>query len=223
MVVAEHWRRQWYACKRVGESRELRGKRIVLVSVAPTAIVFPGVELGEGSIVEDYCIIGCPPRGRKPGELPTRIGRDAVIRAFAVIYAGNNIGDGFQCGNKANVREENEIGHSVSLGTLSVVEHHVRIGNGVRIHTQAFIPEFSVLADGCWVGPNVVLTNAKFPNRPDTKASLEGPVIEEGAVLGASCTVLPGVRVGARAVVGAGSVVTRNVEAGRVVKGNPAR
>jgi acetyltransferase-like isoleucine patch superfamily enzyme len=140
-----------------------------------------------------------------------------------VIYAGNRIGDNFQSGNRANIREENEIGHSVSIGTLSVVEHHVRIGHQVRIHTQAFIPEFSVLADRCWVGPSVVLTNAKFPNRPDTKASLAGPIIEEGAVLGANCTVLPGVRVGARAIVGAGSVVTRSVEAGRVVKGNPAR
>ena len=194
-----------------------------MAHIAATAIVFPGVELGEGSVIEDYCIIGCPPRGRNPGELATRIGRNALIRAFTVVYAGNRIGDDFQSGNKANIREENEIGNSVSVGTLSVVEHHVRIGDGVRIHTQAFIPEFSVLADRCWVGPNVVLTNAKFPNRPDTKASLAGPVIEEEAVLGANCTVLPGVRVGARALVGAGSVVTRSVEAGRVVKGNPAR
>jgi acetyltransferase-like isoleucine patch superfamily enzyme len=194
-----------------------------LVTIAPTAIVFPGVEMGDGSSVEDYCIVGCPPRGRKPGELPTHIGRNAVIRAHAVIYAGNRIGDDFHCGNKANIREDNEIGHSVSIGTLSVVEHHVRIGNGVRIHTQAFIPEFSVLADRCWIGPNVVLTNAKFPNRPDTKLTLAGPLIDEEAVLGANCTILAGVHVGARAVVGAGAVVTRDVAEGRVVKGNPAR
>ena len=48
----------------------------------------------------------------------------------------------------------------VSVGTLSVVEHHVKIANNVRIHTQVFVPEFSVLEEGCWLGPNVVLTNA---------------------------------------------------------------
>jgi acetyltransferase-like isoleucine patch superfamily enzyme len=191
--------------------------------IAPTAVLHPGVELGEGCVVEDFCIIGCPPRGRKPGELPTRIGKGAVIRSFSVIYAGNIIGDGFQCGNKANIREENVIGRDVSVGTLSVVEHHVAIEDGVRIHTQAFIPEFSVLKKGCWIGPHAVLTNAKYPNRPDTKDKLLGPVIGAGAVLGAQCTVLPGVRVGEGALVGAGAVVAKDVPPGVTVKGNPAR
>ena len=80
-----------------------------------------------------------------------------------MIYAGNVIGRNFQTGNKVNIRESNRIGDNVSVGTLSVIEHHVEIGNNVRIHTQVFIPEFSVLEDGCWIGPNVVFTNAKYP------------------------------------------------------------
>src|SRR4051812_10825514 len=95
--------------------------------IAKTAIVHPNVSLGPDVVVEDFCIIGCPPRGRSSGELATVIGAGSVIRSFTVIYAGNRIGARFQTGNKANIREDNTIGDDVSVGTLSVVEHHVRI------------------------------------------------------------------------------------------------
>ena len=130
-------------------------------------------------MLEDFCLIGVPPRGSHEGELPTRIGDGAIIRSHTVIYAGNEIGENFQTGNKVNVRELNRIGDNVSIGTLSVVEHHAQIGNNVRIHTQAFIPEFSVLEDGCWIGPNVVLTNAKYPLSPGVKETLAGPIVRK--------------------------------------------
>jgi acetyltransferase-like isoleucine patch superfamily enzyme len=185
--------------------------------------VFENVSLGENCVLEDFCLIGVAPRGAREGELPTRIGDGAVIRSHTVIYAGNEIGMNFQTGNKVNVRESNHIGDNVSIGTLSVVEHHVHIGNHVRIHTQAFIPEFSVLEDGCWIGPNVVLTNAKYPLSPGVKESLAGPVVRKGAKIGANATLLPGVTVGENAIVGAGAVVVHDVPAGAVVVGNPAR
>ncbi len=185
--------------------------------------MYENVELGPGSVVEDYCIVGAPPRGCRPGELPTSIGAAAVIRSHTVIYAGNVIGRNFQTGNKVNIRELNRIGDNVSIGTLSVIEHHVEIGNNVRIHTQAFIPEFSVLEDGCWIGPNVVLTNARYPLSPNAKETLAGPVIRRGAKIGANATLLPGVVVGENALVGAGAVVSHDVPPGAVVVGNPAR
>jgi len=76
--------------------------------------------------------------------METILGSQALLRSHTVIYAGNIIGDSFQTGNKVNIRELNRIGDNVSVGTLSVIEHHVEIGNNVRIHSQAFIPEFSV-------------------------------------------------------------------------------
>jgi acetyltransferase-like isoleucine patch superfamily enzyme len=185
--------------------------------------VYDNVELGADSVVEDYCIVGAPPRGAREGELPTTIGDGAVIRSHTVIYAGNIIGRNFQTGNKVNIRESNRIGDNVSVGTLSVIEHHVVIGDNVRIHTQAFIPEFSVLEEGCWIGPNVVLTNAKYPRSPEVKDRLAGPVIRRGAKIGANATILPGVVIGEDSLVGAGAVVVRDVPPGTVVAGNPAR
>ena len=188
-----------------------------------TSKIYRNVHLGAGSAVEDFCIVGTPPRGAADGELPTTIGDGAVIRSHTVLYAGNVIGRNFQTGNKVNIRESNEIGHNVSVGTLSVIEHHVKIADHVRIHTQAFVPEFSVLEEGCWIGPNVVLTNARYPLSPGVKDQLAGPVIQRGAKIGAKATILPGVIVGENALVGAGSVVVRDVPAGAVVAGNPAR
>ena len=185
--------------------------------------VLDGVTLGANATIEDFCIIGTLPRGAEPGSLPTTIGDEAVIRSHSVIYAGNIIGRNFQTGNKVNIRESNRIGDDVSIGTLSVIEHHVEIGNHVRIHTQVFVPEFSVLEDGCWLGPHVVLTNARYPLSPDAKKTLQGPVIKRGAKIGANCTLLPGVVIGENALVGAGTVVVRDVPAGAVVVGNPGR
>jgi len=188
-----------------------------------TAIVHPRVEWGGEHTLGPFVIIGEPPKGRAEGELATVMGAGAVIRSHTVIYAGNRIGTNFQTGHHVLVREENEIGDDVSIGSGSIVEHHVRIGHRVRLHSNVFVPEFSVLGDDCWLGPNVVLTNAKYPRSPRVKEQLVGPHIESGAKIGANATILPGLRIGRDALVGAGAVVTKDVPAGAVVAGNPAR
>jgi acetyltransferase-like isoleucine patch superfamily enzyme len=185
--------------------------------------IYAGVRLGQQTIIEDYCVIGIPPRGQSEGAMETILGSAACLRSHTVIYAGNIIGNDFQTGNKVNIRESNRIGNHVSIGTLSVIEHHVDIGDNVRIHSQAFIPEFSVLEDDAWIGPNVVLTNAKYPLSRGVKESLQGPRIKRGAKIGANATILPGVIIGEAVLVGAGAVVVKDVPAGVVVAGNPAR
>ncbi len=191
--------------------------------ISDSAVIYPNVELAEDCVVEPFTIVGQPPRGHEPGDVPTRIGGGGLIRSHTVIYAGNVIGDRFQCGNKANIREFNEIGDDVSVGTLSVVEHHVKIADGVRIHTQVFIPEYSTLEEECWVGPNVVFTNAKYPRSPSVKDGLLGVHVERRAMIGANSTLLPGIRIGEHALVGAGSVVTQDVPPYQVWVGSPAR
>jgi len=170
-----------------------------------------------------FVIIGQASRGKAPTDLTTSIGESALIRSHSVIYHGSQIGSRFETGHWVMVREQCEIGDDVSIGSGSIVEHHVKIGNGVRLHSNVFIPEYSVLEDGCWVGPNVVLTNAKYPLSKTAKEMLRGPHLEAGAKIGANATLLPGVRIGRNSLVGAGSVVTRTVPAGVVVVGNPAR
>lgn len=193
------------------------------MNVSETAILHPGVRLGRNAVVGDYVVLGEPPRGRSAGELETVIGDDAVIRSHTVIYAGNRIGSGFQTGHQVMIREENEIGNSVSVGTGTVIEHHVVIEDRVRVHSQAFVPEMSVLRAGCWIGPRVCITNAKYPLSPGVKDELIGATIGRDAKVGANATLLPGVHIGEGSLVGAGAVVVRDVEPGTVVVGNPAR
>lgn len=190
--------------------------------ISKNAVIYPNVRLGQNCIIEDFAIIGILPKMKNAEKLETVIGDNATIRSHTVICAGCKIGDNFQTGNKANIREFNEIGDDVSIGTLSVVEHHIKIGNRVRIHTQAFIPEFTILEDDCWIGPNVVITNAKYPKSHAIKVELKGVHIKKHAIICANSTLLPGLIVGEWALIGAGSVVTKSVTENSVVVGNPA-
>ena len=85
-------------------------------NIASTAIIYPNVSIHESVIVEDFCIIGFPVAGLD--DVQTFIGSNSIIRAGTYIYAGNQIGRNFQTGNKANIREVNQIGNDVSIGTI---------------------------------------------------------------------------------------------------------
>jgi len=190
---------------------------------SPQIVTHPGVVLGAGARVDAFVVLGEPPSGGSQGAAALRIGRNARLRSHTVIYGGSLIGDNLQTGHGVLVREAATIGDDVSIGSHSVVEHHVTIGNRVRIHSNAFIPEFSVLEEGSWVGPNAVFTNARYPLNPTTKNELAGPHLRPAAKIGANATLLPGVVIGRNALVGAGSVVTRDVPDDAIVAGNPAR
>lgn len=190
--------------------------------ISDHALIHPGVELGDNATIDEWVVLGCRPSA-SGSDMMLRIGSDAVIRSHTVIYAGSLIGNGFQTGHGALIRESNEIGDHVSVGSHSVVEHHVQLHDRVRIHTGAFIPEYSVLEEGSWVGPHAVFTNAPYPLARDAKATLRGPHLMAGAKIGANATLLPGVLIGVNSLVGAGAVVVGDVPDGVVVAGNPAR
>src|SRR5260370_17595115 len=104
------------------------------------------------------------------------------------------------------IRESNEIGEDCSIATHSNIEHHVKIGNRVRIHSHVFIPEYSILEDDAWVVPGVVFTNDLYP--PSTRAdALKGPHLMPGARVGANATLLPGVIIFRNALLSAGAIV----------------
>lgn len=185
--------------------------------------IYDNVKLGKNVIIEDFCVIGKPPVGKQNGELETLIGDNSVIRSGTVIYAGNQIGNKFNTGHNAVIREENIIGDNVSIGTLSCIEHHIKIEDGVRIHSQVFIPEFTTLKKNSWIGPNVVITNAKYPKSKNVKENLCGAYVEENAIIGANTTTLPGVKIGKNSLIGSASLVNRDIRDGVVAAGNPVK
>lgn len=188
-----------------------------------TFTIKQGVKIGADHDIGEFVLIGLPPRGKNEGDLETVIGDHAVIRSHSVIYSGNKIGDNFETGHGIMIRESNVIGDNVRIGSGSNIEYQVKIGSNVSIHSQVFIPEFSTIEDNCFIGPNVVLTNAKYPQSPGAKKRLKGPILNKGAKIGANSTILPEVVIGENALVGAGSTVTKDVPANKVVAGNPAK
>lgn len=191
--------------------------------ILKTIRLYKNVKLKKGYKLEDFVIIGRPPDGKEDGEFKTILGANAVIRSHTVIYSGNVIGDDFKTGHHVMIRENNIIGNNVSIGTHTVLEHDVKIGNNVRVHSNVFIPEYSILEDHCWIGPNVVFTNALYPLSKDVKENLKGPLIKKRAIIGANSTILPGITIGENSLIGAGSVVTKDVANNVVVAGNPAK
>ena len=168
-------------------------------------------------------MLGEPARGREPSQDRLTIGAHGTIRSHTDVYAGSQIGSRVQTGHGVLIRENTRIGDDCSIGSGSVVEFAVNIGDRVRLHSQCFVPEYSILEDDCWLGPRVVITNARFPASRRAKDTLQGVRICRFAKVGANATLLPGVVIGRGALVGAGAVVTRDVPADTVVVGNPAR
>lgn len=188
--------------------------------IHPTALVADDVDTSDAAEIGPFAILGLDPAAEAA---PLRLGAGALVRSHAVLYRGTVVGTGFHASHGALVRELTTIGDDVSIGSHTIVEHHVTIGDGVRLHSNCFVPEHSVLHPGCWLGPGVIVTNARYPNRPDTKANLEGVTIGRDAVIGAGAVLLPGVQIGDGALVGAGAVVVADVPAGTTIVGNPAR
>ncbi|MGQ9585008.1 MAG: acyltransferase [Anaerolineae bacterium] len=185
-------------------------------------LLFPGVHLGPGVVLEPYVTVGKPPRGRVPGELETRIGEGSLIRSYTTLYAGTQAGKRLQTGQCVSIREDNVLGNDCSVGTGTALEPGNRIGHRVRIHSNCFL-EWVTLEDDVFVGPGVIFTDDLHPPCPRFRECRRGATVRRGARLGAGAVILPGVTIGAEALVGAGAVVTRDVPDGMVVVGNPAR
>lgn len=184
--------------------------------------IYPNVRFGSNAQIGDFVIIGLPPVGKREGELATEIGDNAVIRSHTVIYAGNKIGHNFQTGHHALIREDNRIGNNVSIGSFSHVAFNCIIEDNARVHTSALIFENSILKQGCWIGPGVMLANLKYPLSVRAKEFIFGCEIGARAKLGMGVIVSPGVKIGMNALVGLGAIVTKDVPADSIAIGFPA-
>lgn len=185
--------------------------------------IYQNVTIGNEAVIEEGVIIGRPPHGKKDGELPTVIGDHAVIRAHTIICAGVTIGDHFQTGPSVFIRESNTFGDHVCAWANAVLNPGNIIGNDVRIHVACFM-EQTTIGNHVFIGPRVTFSDDPHPVMPpDFEECWGGAVVEDHVIIGAGSTFLPHVRIGAGAFIGAGSVVTKDVPAGVVAFGNPAK
>lgn len=156
---------------------------------------------------------------------PARVHPTADVSADAVIGAGTSIW------NQAQIRERARIGVECVIGKNVYVDIDVVVGDRVKIQNNASLFHGVTVEDGVFIGPHVCLTNDRLPRavNPDGSAKSDedwqvGPIrVRIGAAIGASSVVVPGVTVGRWALIGAGSVVTADVDDYALVVGNPAR
>ena len=135
----------------------------------------------------------------------TQVGKGTRIWAFAHVLPGARIGR--DCNICDNVFIEND----VMIGDAVTVKSGVQLWNGVKLGNRVF------------VGPNATFTNDKFPRSKQYLSRYPETAVEDGASIGANATILPGIRVGIGAMIGAGAVVTQDVPARATVVGNPGK
>jgi acetyltransferase-like isoleucine patch superfamily enzyme len=122
------------------------------------------------------------------------------------------------------VRERVVVGDDVVIGRGSLVEERHDDQGDAKIQAEAYITAYSTLEEHVFIAPCVVTTNDNFMGRTERRHELiKGPTIRRGARIGGGAILLPGVEIGEDAFVGAGAVVTKDVERRMLVVGNPAR
>ncbi len=188
------------------------------VEVGAFTLVHGGVRLGSGTVIGSHCSVG------EPTELahgrPLILGAGCLVRSHTVIYAGSTFEDGLETGHHATIREGITAGVNLRVGTLADLQGDTTFGRYVRLHSSVQIHKGCTIGDFVWVFPSAVLTNDPHP---PSDVAFAGVVVEEFAVIAAMACIAPGVRVGARSLVAASSMVTRDVPPDTVVMGSPAK
>lgn len=177
------------------------------------------VSLGDGHKIDRGVVLGYL-TGRDIAQKTLSIGPGACIRSGTVIYAGSTIGAGLQTGHNVVIREENKIGEDLNIWNNSTIDYGCVIGNGVKIHCNVYVAQYTTLEDEVFLAPGVTIANDPHPV---CGLCMRGPTVKRGARIGVNVTLLPSVTIGEGALIGAGSVVTRDIPAHTVAYGNPAR
>ena len=192
-------------------------------------VIYGKSKIGDGSVIGDNVIIGHPSSDEKeifeknPEEITgSIIGKNCTLRSHGTIYSKVVLGENVRTGHFYMVREGTTIGDGTLIGTNVTIDNNCKIGKNVSIQNGVYIPTGTVIEDDVFLAPRVCLTNDKRP--AFLKAwSCEASHIKSLATISANSTILPGITIGKGALVGAGSVVTKNVPDFKIVYGNPAR
>jgi acetyltransferase-like isoleucine patch superfamily enzyme len=198
------------------------------VYIGHNVVIHEGTRIGKDVHIEDGSVLGRVPRSgassyrKGTEELPRlEVGDDCVIGTNAILYRGTVVGNQVLVGDLASIRERNIVGNRSIVGRLVMVEPNTKIGDHVMIQTGTHITGDAVIEDDVFMGDEISTANDNNMGRD--VGEYKGPHIKRRARIGSNATLLPGVVIGEGSIVGAGSVVTKDVPPYKVVMGVPAK
>jgi acetyltransferase-like isoleucine patch superfamily enzyme len=193
------------------------------VKIGDNATIYDGVEVGDDSIICNDAVLGEPvsdyyenPDYSNP---TTVIGAGALIRSHTIIYAGCEIGEGLSTGHGACIREYTMIGKHCLVGANCFLMGKLRLGNYCRLHSFIGIAQNWSLGDFVFIYPFVTMTDDPWPPSNDTVAGSIGNYSQ----VATHAVLLPGVHIGENCLIGAHSMVSKNIPSFSLAVGNPAR
>jgi acetyltransferase-like isoleucine patch superfamily enzyme len=193
------------------------------VRIGDNCTIYDNVQIGDNVTICNDSIIGEPlysyydePSYENP---ITIIGENSFIRSHCIIYAGCKFGNHFSTGHRVTIREYSVFGNNCRVGTLSDIQGNVVFGNHCWLHSNVHIGQRSKIGNYVFIYPYVVFTNDPTP--PSNICI--GPEVGDFSQIAVFSVLLPGVKIGQHCLVGAGSVVGKNVEDYQLVLGSPAK
>ncbi|MFV2104075.1 DapH/DapD/GlmU-related protein [Micromonospora sp. LOL_024] len=200
------------------------------LAVGAFTVVHGGTTVGRDTRIGHRVTVGEPEYGYalrrvyQGAGVPTTIGIGAVLRAGATVYAGASVGDDTTIGHHTLLRTNVRVGTGSQLAANLTVERGCAIGDGVRCSPGSHLTADTVVADRAFIGAGVRTINDKelIWRAPDNEQPLLPPRFAYGCKVGSGAVILAGVTIGEHALVGAGSVVTKDVRARAIVYGVPA-
>ena len=175
--------------------------------------VYRNVEIGDGSSIGDFCVIGHP--GPRKGLKPLCLGAGCRIRSHAVLYEGSTIGPELETGHHVVIREGATIGENLRLGNFSDIEGTCRIGDFTRMHSYAHIGKGSEIGDFVWIFSLTTMMNDPLP-----PSHLSDPVtLEDMVTVCVNAQCMPGTHIGRGALIASGAVASGRIPPGIVITG----
>lgn len=194
-------------------------------------VLYPGTVIKSGAEIYDHCTIGKLPTSTGSTSRTfdskyevTVVGQNCILCPGVVVYTGTTIGNNTLLGDNCSIREKVSIDNYCIISRNVTVNYETKIGSHTKIMDNSHITGNMVIGDNVFISVLVSSTNDNSMGRDaNAVANLKGPIVEDNATIGASASLLPGVKVGKNSIVGACALVTKDVPENKVVMGIPAK